>query len=115
MPFSGSCHCGAVAFSVDADTPTEAISCNCSHCRRKGFLLAFFPAALFTLEKGAEHLATYRFHKETIAHQFCMTCGTEAFALGQQGDQPMQAINLRCVPDLDLGTLTVQEYDGASV
>ena len=43
MSFEGSCHCGAVKFKVQAPIPSSAISCNCSHCRRKGFLLAFFP------------------------------------------------------------------------
>jgi hypothetical protein len=30
----GSCHCGKVAYHLDAE-PTEAIECNCSICRRK--------------------------------------------------------------------------------
>ena len=46
MPYTGSCHCGAVTFTVAADAPTEAMSCNCSHCSRKGFLLTFVPALL---------------------------------------------------------------------
>ena len=49
MAYSGSCHCGAVAFTVEGDPPAGAMSCNCSHCRRKGFLLTFVPAAQFTL------------------------------------------------------------------
>ncbi len=45
MSYTGTCHCGAVSFTVNADAPTSAVSCNCSHCRRKGFLLTFVPAA----------------------------------------------------------------------
>lgn len=52
MSFQGSCHCGAVTFSVDAELPTEALSCNCSICRRKGLLLSFFPISAFTLNSG---------------------------------------------------------------
>ena len=52
MSFEGSCHCGAVSFTVDADTPVKAISCNCSHCRRRGALLAFYSPEEFTLESG---------------------------------------------------------------
>ena len=37
---TGSCHCGAVQFTVDGE-PDQALECNCSHCARKGFLLWF--------------------------------------------------------------------------
>ena len=38
MNYKGSCHCGAIAFQVEAE-PGPAIECNCSHCGRKGYLL----------------------------------------------------------------------------
>ena len=28
MPFTGSCHCGLVAYEVAEDPPTEAMACN---------------------------------------------------------------------------------------
>ena len=62
MAFEGSCHCGAVTFHVDADPPVGAMSCNCSHCRRKGFLLAFFPADQVMVE-GEGALSEYRFNQ----------------------------------------------------
>ncbi|OZI24198.1 aldehyde-activating protein [Bordetella genomosp. 7] len=115
MSFQGSCHCGAVRFTVNADLPASAISCNCSHCRRKGFLLSFFPADLFTLEAGADDLVSYRFATHKIDHRFCRHCGTQPFAYGANPDgSPVRAVNLRCVPDADLDALTLQKYDGAS-
>jgi hypothetical protein len=115
MPFDGSCHCGAVTFTVDADPPTTAISCNCSHCRRKGFLLAFLPADDFTLTAGDEALTDYLFNKHAITHRFCATCGAQPFAEGKAPDgSEVRAINLRCVPEIDLDTLTIQKVDGAS-
>ena len=54
--YRGSCHCGAVTYSVEGDIPDTAMSCNCSHCRRKGFLLAFVPIDQFRLESGADQL-----------------------------------------------------------
>ncbi|MEK7342516.1 MAG: GFA family protein [Pseudomonadota bacterium] len=113
MGYQGSCHCGAVTFTVDADPPTEAMTCNCSHCSRKGFVLTFVPADQFTLKSGADQLTDYLFYKHTITHQFCKTCGTEAFALGKSPQGDMRAINLRCVPSIDLDGLTIQEIDGA--
>jgi hypothetical protein len=115
MAFSGSCHCGRVTFSVDADLPSEALSCNCSHCRRKGMLLAFFPGAQVKVA-GESALTSYKFNKHVINHLFCETCGTQVFgaARGRDGTE-MQAINLRCVPEVDLETLTIQHFDGARV
>jgi hypothetical protein len=114
MAYNGSCHCGAVAFTVKGDLPVQAMSCNCSHCRRKGFLLTFVPAELFSLESGQDKLATYTFNKHQIRHQFCTTCGTEAFAEGEMNGAKMRAVNLRCVPDADLAALEIQKVDGAS-
>lgn len=115
MAFEGSCHCGAVRFSVDADPPATAVSCNCSHCRRKGFLLSFYGADQFKLISGAEVLRRYTFNTHMIEHQFCGECGTEAFASGTNPDgTSMRAVNLRCVPSVDLDSLALQKFDGAS-
>lgn len=115
MTFSGSCHCGKVTFSVSGEIPAEAMSCNCSHCRRKGFLLAFVPHEALTIGSGSDDLVEYRFNRHAIGHQFCPTCGVEAFARGEGPDgAKMAAINLRCVPDADLDALTVKKIDGAS-
>lgn len=114
MSFTGSCHCGAVTFTVAADLPTSAMSCNCSHCRRKGLLLAFFPASQFSAT-GEASLATYTFNKHVIAHRFCTVCGVQPFAAGKGPDgSDTRAVNLRCVPDLDLDALAIRKIDGAS-
>ena len=115
MAYAGSCHCGAVTFQVDADLPAQAMSCNCSHCRRKGFLWSFHPADQFTLTDGGKTLETYTFNTHKLRHQFCSTCGTQAFAEGQGPDgSPIRAVNLRCVPDCDLDALEIKKVDGAS-
>ncbi len=115
MAYDGSCHCGAVTFTVEGDAPGEAMSCNCSHCRRKGFLLTFVPAAQFTLTAGEDALTGYEFYKHKIRHRFCATCGTQAFAEGAMPDgSPVRAVNLRCVPSVDLDALTITKVDGAS-
>jgi len=90
------------------------MTCNCSHCSRKGFVLTFVPADQFTLDSGAEKLTDYQFYKHNITHQFCATCGTQPFALGKSPNGPMRAINLRCVPDVDIDALKIKKVDGAS-
>jgi hypothetical protein len=113
MSYQGSCHCGAVTIDVDSDRPTEAISCNCSHCRRKGLLLTFVPRDKVTVG-GEGSLGEYRFNKRVIAHRFCTTCGVQPFAEGPGPNGPGAMINLRCVPDLDLDALKIIPFDGAS-
>ena len=48
---NGSCHCGAVAYTVEAD-PATAMTCNCSICSRLGAVWTFAPKAKFKLTKA---------------------------------------------------------------
>ncbi|WP_136161952.1 GFA family protein [Sphingomonas flavalba] len=115
MAYQGSCHCGAVTYTVEGDIPDTATSCNCSHCRRKGFLLSFVPFDHFRLDSGEDRLATYHFNKHAIDHRFCTVCGCQSFAVGTGPDGArMAAVNLRCVPEADLDALTIEAVDGAS-
>jgi hypothetical protein len=114
MAFQGSCHCGAVKFTVDAEMPTEVMECNCSICRRKGVLMAFYPVGKVKVE-GEAALQAYTFNKHVLSHWFCKTCGIHTFGGGKGPDgNEMRAINLRCVPEADLDALAIQKFDGAS-
>src|SRR5689334_13026782 len=48
----GGCHCGAVAFEVDAPADIVALDCNCSICRMTGFLHLIVPRSRFRLLRG---------------------------------------------------------------
>ncbi len=116
MTIRGSCHCGRIAYSAEAEPPSEAIECNCSICRRKGSVLAFVSPGDFHLLTPRDDIAVYTFRSHAIRHQFCKTCGCAPFAEGTGPDgRGMVAINLRCVEDLDLGTVKVAPFDGASL
>ena len=115
MTITGSCHCGAVAYSIEADPPTEAMECNCSICRRKGYLHHFTDRGAFTLDTPRDALETYTFGKHVIRHQFCRACGCAPFSEGAGPDgKPMMSVNLRCT-DVDLSALTIKPFDGASL
>ncbi|WP_237154276.1 GFA family protein [Oryzibacter oryziterrae] len=112
--YSGSCHCGKVAFTVEG-TFTEAIDCNCSLCRRRGGLLAFVPRGQLELQTPDEAAATYTFNHHRLLHRFCPTCGIAPYSEGEgPGGVRMAAINLRCLPDVDLDALTIRKVDGKS-
>jgi hypothetical protein len=112
----GSCHCGAVRFTVEGplDTP---IACNCSICGRSGSLYAFVPAARFTLVAGEEVLRDYQFGKRHIHHRFCTNCGIRPFADGEDpgGGGVMVGVNVRCLEGVDVRTIEPVWYDGASL
>jgi hypothetical protein len=111
----GSCHCGAIAFEVEGDIGT-VIDCNCSLCRRRGGLLAFFPREALVLKTPETALSTYTFNKGHIRHHFCATCGIAPFGEGEdpRSGKAMAAVNVRCLPAVDLEALEVRRYDGAS-
>ena len=116
MTHAGSCHCGRIAFTVEGDID-EAIDCNCSMCRRRGSLLAFFPREALVLTAGEGDHATYRFNQERLEHHFCSTCGIAPFSEGThpKTGAKMAAVNLRCLPDVDLSGLSIRQFDGASL
>ena len=115
MTHSGSCHCGRIAFTLEGEVK-QAIDCNCSMCRRRGGLLAFVPREALVLTSKEGDYGTYRFNKEHIAHHFCLTCGISPFSEGAdpRSGAKMAAVNLRCLPDVDLSALKVSQVDGAS-
>ncbi|WP_025372892.1 GFA family protein [Advenella mimigardefordensis] len=115
MSYQGSCHCGAVTFTVNAELPTQALSCNCSICRRNGSLLTFVSADQFQLHSGSDQLTTYAFNKHKVQHQFCKICGVQSFSSGQKQDGTVAyAVNLRSVPEADLDALVLKKHDGAA-
>ena len=115
MIHQGSCHCGRIAFSVEGEIE-QAIDCNCSLCRKRGGLLAFFPRQALTLSTPETDMGTYTFNKQAIQHHFCPNCGIAPFGEGMhpKTGEATVAVNLRCLPDIDLDALKVAKVDGAS-
>lgn len=112
---AGGCHCGAVRYEVELSLDS-VISCNCSICRKRGALLAFAPAEKFSLTSGEADLAEYQFNRKIIHHLFCSRCGVGSFSRGRGPDgAEMVAVNVRCLDGVDLDTLTVRKFDGASL
>lgn len=106
----GSCHCGAISLDLDAD-PMEAIECNCSHCSRKGYVLAFVPRDRLTVSGDLNAIGTYTFNRHAIQHHFCRSCGCAPFGEAEGPGGSTAAVNLRCF-DIDLGKLKLTRVDG---
>jgi hypothetical protein len=111
---NGSCHCGAIAYTVEAD-PAGAITCNCSLCSRLGAVWVFAPRTKFKLTKGEGKLGDHQFNKHVAHHRYCPSCGIESFAEGKGKDGSDQVgINLRCVEGVDVDKLSPKQVDGRS-
>lgn len=113
--YKGSCHCGKVAFEVEGELD-GAMTCNCSICQRKGSMLWFVPRGQLRLLTPEENIATYTFNKHAIKHHFCSSCGIHPFGEGvdPEGNR-MAAINIRCLENIDLDKVPVQQFDGRSI
>lgn len=110
---AGSCQCGAVRVSGRFDLD-GAVACNCSRCRRMGWMLVFAPETAVAVE-GEDATTEFLFNRHAISHRFCATCGVQVYARGAtpSGDQ-MVAVNLNCLDGVEPWTLSVHRVDGAS-
>jgi putative acetyltransferase len=109
--YDGSCHCGRVRFRVTAAL-APIVRCNCSICRKKGFLHLIVPPERFELLAGREELTLYDFNTKTAKHQFCRHCGIHPFYV-PRSDPDKISINVRCLEGVDPDALTIDPFDGA--
>lgn len=114
MTYEGSCHCGKIAYAVAGEIDA-VLECNCSICSRKGYQLWFVSRANVDLRTLEDDMASYTFNTHKIRHMFCSTCGCSPFGFGTDPDgNETAAINVRCLQDVDLSTISVNHYDGRS-
>jgi len=110
MLYQGSCHCGAVRFTVEAPEDLEVERCNCSICSKSGFLHLIVPASNFTLLQGQDALATYTFNTGVARHTFCSICGIKSFYTPRSNPDGVD-VNVNCLDTLP-ASLSITEFDG---
>jgi len=110
--YRGSCHCGRVQFEVTTEL-RRVSECNCSICRRKGYLHHMVPPERFRLLQGEADLSTYQFGTRRARHQFCRHCGVAAFYRPRLNPEHYM-VNARCLEDVDLDALKRVAFDGRS-
>ena len=106
----GGCHCGAVAFEVDAPARVTVSECNCSICRMTGFLHLIVPKSRFRLLRGEDSLTTYTFHTATAQHLFCRKCGIKSFYVPRSNPDGY-SVNVRCLEQGTLEQITIEPFD----
>jgi hypothetical protein len=90
MKLKGSCHCGAVKFSLDSHTPQPFMRCYCSICRKTagggGYAINIMGIAQTLKVTGAKSVSVYRVRSKnkgskrgtlSSAHRhFCARCAS---------------------------------------
>lgn len=89
MHLEGSCHCGAVRFSLESDSPYPYMHCHCSICRKTagggGYAINLGGDARTMKVRGAASLGIYqavmrepgkRAYRSKAKRHFCKKCGS---------------------------------------
>ena len=85
MDLSGSCHCGAVRFTVESPHPYPFMLCYCSICRKTagagGYAINIGAETASLKIEGAEHIRSYRARlhdgeTSPAERKFCGACGS---------------------------------------
>src|SRR5690606_35823306 len=107
MKLEGSCHCGAVRFSVSAPAPYPYMRCYCSICRKTaggGGYAINLGADRRSLEvTGEEHLSVYRARLADGSlsggeRNFCRLCGSALWLFRSEERRGGNGVASRCSP-----------------
>ena len=96
------CHCGGVEGEVRI--PSEGFKkitrCNCSICKRKGYVIGIAGPGDFKIVKGEQILKLYQFHSKNAKHYFCSICGIHTHNR-PRSDPKIYGINIACVEGIN--------------
>ena len=92
------CHCGGVEIEVKLPEGgfEKLIRCNCSLCKRKGFIMTFVGPDDVKIVKGQELVKLYQFHTKTAKHYFCSNCGIHTHA-NPRSNPKIYSVNVACI------------------
>lgn len=89
MKLKGSCHCGAVHFTVESSSPVPFMHCHCSICRKTagsgGYAINLGADTATMRVRGKRHVGLYhavmrergkRSTRSRAERRFCLRCGS---------------------------------------
>ena len=109
----GSCHCGAVRIIVP-QAPAELLQCNCSLCRKTGWIGAYWDPADVRIDAGPGILNSYVQGDRTIRLWNCGTCGSHTHWTPLTAPPDRMGVNARMFTPGALGDVPVRLVDGAA-
>ena len=92
------CHCGGVEAEVKVPESgfKKVMRCNCSLCKRKGYIIGVIGPDDFKIIKGENLLKLYQYYTKTAKHYFCSVCGIHTHNRPRI-DPKIYGINIACV------------------
>ena len=96
------CHCGAVEAEVKLPEKgfEKLVRCNCSICKRKGYVMTPVAPENFKLVKGKDLLTLYQYHTRVAEHYFCSKCGIHTHNKPRSNPK-IYGINIACVEGIN--------------
>ena len=107
----GGCHCGRVAYEVQAPANLTVFECNCSICSKSGYLHLPAGKQNFTLLRGGDELTSYTFDTGEAKHLFCRHCGIKSYYI-PRSDPDGFTVNVRCLEQGTIKSMTIIPFDG---
>jgi len=112
--YTGSCHCGAVTFRIEAERIDELTTCDCSLCARKNALMLKVPEDALEVLSGEELLSLYQWNTRRAKHYFCSRCGIYTFHRKRSAPDHY-GVNVFCLEAFDRAGIPVRATDGVGM
>ena len=96
------CHCGEVELEIKESEGAlnKFLRCNCTLCKKKGYIMTFAPITDVKITKGKDKLKLYQYHTKVAEHYFCSACGI--YTHHKMRSRPDTfGLNVGCIDDID--------------
>ncbi len=96
------CHCGEVELEIKESEGAlnKFLRCNCTLCKKKGYIMTFAPITDVKITKGEDKLKLYQYHTKVAEHYFCSVCGI--YTHHKMRSRPDTfGLNVGCIDDID--------------
>lgn len=107
------CHCGAVRFEIDA-APETVTDCNCSICRRRGTLWAYYSPRMVRIHPPEGATSIYLWGERRIEFHACKVCNCTTHWAPADKKLDRMGVNGRLMAPEVLAAARVYKNDGAS-
>jgi|TARA_B100001741_G_scaffold281283_1_gene254997 hypothetical protein len=96
------CHCKEVQIELNLDKGFEdLVRCNCSLCKRRGYIMAKIKLKNLKVIKGQDKLSVYKFGKKYLTeHFFCKICGIYTHHRSYTNPENYE-YNIACIDKVD--------------
>jgi hypothetical protein len=107
------CHCGAIRIEVDAALE-RVTDCNCSICRRRAALWAYFSPRQVRIVPPEGGTLIYMWQDRSIEFHTCKVCHCTTHWAPADKTHDRMAVNARLMAPDVLAAADVHKNDGAS-